>query len=152
MQPRQHWRWGQSPFPRRVAALLVQVFAGVIAAGGCGRASAPAPPAQAVVAAAPPVITALVPAEGPAGPDAPLDVEIVGTGFADEGNVVRFGPVSIPDLRSTDGGTRIRFPVPKELPGTGEAPPMVLPPGEYEVTVTTAAGTSNVMRFRLTGT
>ena len=133
-------------------APFVALLAGLLAGGGCGRASAPDPRAAATVAAAPPVITALVPAEGPAGPASPLDVVIVGTGFADAGNVVRFGPVSIPDLRSTDGGTRIRFPVPKELPATGEAPPLVLPPGEYEVTVTTAAGTSNVMRFRLIGT
>jgi len=123
-----------------------------MAAGGCMRAHTPDPRAAAAIAAASPVITALVPSEAPAGPDFPVDAVIVGTGFADAGNVVRFGPVSLPDLRSTDGGTRIRFPVPKELPATGEAPPLVLPPGEYEVTVTTAAGTSNVMRFRLTGT
>lgn len=97
------------------------------------------------------MITALEPDAAPAGPAHPLDAVIVGTGFAPAGNVVRFGPVRIPDLRSTDGGTRIRFPVPKELPATGEAPPMMLPPGDYEVSVTTAAGTSNVIRFRLTG-
>jgi len=121
-----------------------------MATGGCGRARAPEPRAAAA-AAAPPVITALVPDEAPAGPAYPLDAVVVGEGFQEAGNVVRFGPVTIPDLRSTDGGTRIRFPVPKELPSTGEAPPLALPPGEYEVSVTTAAGTSNVMRFRLTG-
>ena len=131
--------------PRWAAAPLATLLAGVMAAGGCMRAHTPDPRAAAAITAASPVITALVPSEAP-------DAVIVGTGFADAGNVVRFGPVSLPDLRSTDGGTRIRFPVPKELPATGEAPPLVLPPGEYEVTVTTAAGTSNVMRFRLTGT
>jgi hypothetical protein len=65
------------------------------------------------------------------------------------GNTVTFGPVQIPDLPSPDG-QHITFFVPKEVPSSGEVPPMVLPYGEYPVTVTTLAGTSVAIRFTLT--
>ena len=64
--------------------------------------------------------------------------------------MVTFGTVSISDLASADGGTRITISVPKVIPGTGEVPPFVLLPGEYSVTVTTSAGTSSSAIFTLT--
>ena len=65
------------------------------------------------------------------------------------GNIVIFGPVQIPDLSSPDG-RYIDFFVPKEVASRGEVPPIVLPPGEYLVTVTTPAGTSAPVVFTLT--
>jgi len=51
----------------------------------------------------PPTLTEIVPASGPAGPAYPLHVTIRGTGFMPTGNVVRFGPVTIPNVSSPDG-------------------------------------------------
>lgn len=66
------------------------------------------------------------------------------------GNTVTFGPVQVPDLSSSDG-RHIDFFVPKEVASRGEVPPMVLPYGDYPVTVTTPAGTSRPVVFTLTG-
>ena len=97
----------------------------------------------------PPTLTEIVPASGPAGPDYPLHVTIRGTGFMPTGNVVRFGPVTLPAVSSPDG-SRIMFYVPKAVPSGGEVPPAVLTPGDYPVVVTNSAGTSNALSFRLT--
>src|SRR6516162_5531696 len=51
----------------------------------------------------PPTLIEIVPASGPAGPAYPLPVTIRGTGFMPGGNVVRFGPVTIPNVSSPDG-------------------------------------------------
>jgi hypothetical protein len=77
-------------------------------------------------------------------------VIIEGSGFAEEGNIVTFGGILSEALPSTEDGTRITFWVPKEAPSPGEAPPMVLDPGEYEVSVTTPDGTSDPVLFTLT--
>lgn len=98
----------------------------------------------------PPEILELIPASGPAGPAYPIDVVIRGRNFMATGNVVMFGPVELTGLPSSDDGTRIRLSVPKEIPSRGEVPPLVLPPGDYPVTVTTPAGTSRPVLFTLT--
>ena len=97
----------------------------------------------------PPTLTEIVPASGPAGPAYPLHVTIRGTGFMPTGNVVRFGPVTIPNVSSPDG-SRIMFYAPKAMPSRGEVPPAALTPGDYPVAVTNSAGTSNALSFRLT--
>jgi IPT/TIG domain len=112
---------------------------------GCSQANrkdAPAPSG--------PAILSLSPTEGPAGTAYPIKVTITGTGFASEGNTVTFADISIPDLASTESGTRITFFAPKERPSTGEVPPFVFMPGEYRVAVTTPRGTSNTVNFTLT--
>lgn len=96
-----------------------------------------------------PQLIELIPPSGAAGEAYPLTVTIRGTGFAPTGNTVEFGPVKISDLPSPDAG-RIDLAVPKSIAGRGAAPPAVLPPGDYQVTVTTAAGTSNALVFTLT--
>jgi hypothetical protein len=106
--------------------------------------------AQAASAQAnPPTLIEIVPASGPAGSDYPLHVTIRGTGFMLGGNVVRFGPVTLPAVSSPDG-SGIMFYVPKVVPGGGEVPPAGLTPGDYPVTVTNSTGTSNALSFRLT--
>ena len=97
-----------------------------------------------------PVIESLTPSEGPAGTAYPIQITLVGTGFAPEGNLVTFGDIPIENLASTQGGTHLTFSAPKERPSTGEVPPFVLVPGEYEVTVTTPSGTSAPVTFEFT--
>ena len=97
-----------------------------------------------------PVIESVSPASGRAGEAYPIEVTIEGTGFEESGNIVTFGGIPIEDLGSSEGGTRIRFWVPKEYPGRGEAPPQLIDPGEYSITVTTTAGTSEPVLFTLT--
>ncbi len=121
-------------------------FVAALATGGCaGRSSVE------TRAAAPtgPVITRLEPPRGPIGQSYPIRLTVFGSGFEATGNVVEFGPVTVEDLPSNDGGRRITLSVPKVIPGTGEVPRFVLPPGEYSVTVTTADGTSAPVTFTL---
>jgi hypothetical protein len=108
------------------------------------------PPSDQEALAVAPSITSLAPDVGRAGEAYPIDVTVVGTGFSEEGNIVTFGGISVEGLPSTEDGTRITFRVPKAVPSTGEAPPMVLDPGEYEVTVTTSGRTSEPVVFTLT--
>ncbi|MDQ6703966.1 MAG: hypothetical protein M3Z96_13240 [Pseudomonadota bacterium] len=95
-----------------------------------------------------PHLTEIVLVHGRAGPAYPLQATLHGTGFMPAGNVVEFGPVRIADLPSN--GSEITFGIPKILPSRGEVPPMVLQPGDYDVRVTTPAGTSNALTFTLT--
>ena len=92
-----------------------------------------------------------MPDRGPAGEAYPVRIVIEGEGFAAEANLVRFGPVTLDPLPSTDGGTRITFFAPKVMPATGEVAPPPLEPGRYDVTVTTAEGTSAPVPFTLEG-
>jgi hypothetical protein len=64
------------------------------------------------------------------------------------GNVVQFGWVTLPDIPSAEG-TQIKFVVPGEVDGRGEVPPRRVHAGDYRVTVTTSAGTSNALIFTL---
>ncbi len=97
-----------------------------------------------------PVISSFSPSSGPAGEAYPVEVTIEGVGFEDRGNIVTFGGISIEGLESSEGGTKLRFWVPKEYPSTGEAPPQIVGPGEYLITVTTSAGTSDAVTFTVT--
>ena len=97
-----------------------------------------------------PMITFLDPTVGPAGPAYPIRVTIRGSGFTPNENTVKFGTITLPHLPSTENGTRIVFLVPKTMPSSGEVPPMVLPPGDYHVTVINANGVSNTKTFTLT--
>ena len=97
-----------------------------------------------------PAIDRLEPASGWAGQAYPLTVTIYGSRFTESDNTVTFGSLEIPDRPSSNGGTQIVFSVPKVVPSSGEAPPMVLRPREYEVRVTTAIGTSEPAVFTFT--
>jgi hypothetical protein len=89
------------------------------------------------------VLVSLSPAEAAVG----SETVVRGQGFTPTGNTLRFGTVDITDLESSDGGTMIRFTIPRRLPSRGEVPPMVVWPGEYEVVVRNSRGTSNVLRL-----
>lgn len=96
-----------------------------------------------------PRLSRLSPDNGPAGPAYPLQVTISGSNFAAKDNVIQFGPMRLESIPSDDGRT-IVFQVPKVMRGRSEAPPLVFTVGDYEVSVTTPAGTSNSLNFRLT--
>lgn len=123
-------------------------FVAVLATGGCAGRSLVETRAAALTG---PVITRLEPPRGPIGQSYPIRLSVWGSGFKATGNVVGFGPVTVDDLPSDDGGRRITLSVPKVIPGTGEVPPFVLQPGEYSVTVTTVDGTSAPVTFTLFG-
>jgi hypothetical protein len=123
----------------------------------------PPPPTPAVQSLR---IDALQPARGPYG----MEVVVTGSGFAPDNNLVTFGAssgLSRPDgspanliarVGSTDGRT-VRFMVPRNGPsgilcdasgsciGVSAA---LLEPGVYEVAVSNANGTSNVVTFEIT--
>ena len=122
------------------------VFFALVMAGGCARG----PSMDARPNTAPPSIDRIDPTSGLAGEDYPIDLTIYGSGFAETDNVVRFGVVTIPNLPSMNAGTQITIAVPKIVESSGEVPPLVLQPGEYPITVTTAHGTSELVMFRLT--
>jgi hypothetical protein len=128
-----------------VRAMMVPL--GLALTLGCksssSRASAQALPSDA------PVISMVRPDSGPAGTAYPIEVTIEGRDFADSANIVAFGPVTIRDVPSRASRTRIVMYLPKEIPSSGEVPPAPLPPGSYEIRVTTPAGPSNTVTFRL---
>jgi hypothetical protein len=101
---------------------------------------------------APPNINRLTPATGTIG----ATVTIVGSGFAAENNVVKFGSGYIKKLASGDG-TTLKFTVPDGLDlcapeGAGPcagAYPRVRP-GDYEIAVLTSGETSNTLTFTVT--
>jgi len=99
-------------------------------------------------ASKPPELTEIIPSSGPSGQAYPLQATIHGTGFMPTGNIIEFGPIRIADVPSIEAN-RIAFAIPKTVPSRGEVPPLVLPPGEYRVTVSTKVGTSNALMFTL---
>ncbi|MGD2069436.1 MAG: IPT/TIG domain-containing protein [Gemmatimonadota bacterium] len=96
-----------------------------------------------------PHIRSMEPSSGPAGEAYPIRVTVTGGPFSPTGNRVRFGAVVVGEVPSPDGRT-LTFQVPKSRPSTGEAPPMVLPPGRYEVSVEVDGARSPPATFVLT--
>ena len=102
-----------------------------------------------------PTVTAMTPTSGPVG----TIVQLEGSGFPATGNVVKFGPGYLVDLRSADART-LRFTVPEghnlcppEHLGLNEPCREMYPrvtPGDYPVAVVTASGSSRSMTFSVT--
>lgn len=137
-------RFGLDPRVRDRAALLVLL---TMAGSSC---SSHRPDHVSPIMREAPTIESLDPATGWAGQAYPITVAITGQNFAEFGNLVTFGSLEIDARPSSDDGRRIVFSVPKVMPASGEVPPMVLQPGEYEVRVTTTTGTSEPAVFTLT--
>jgi hypothetical protein len=97
-----------------------------------------------------PVVSSLSPQSGPTG----TNVTVFGSGFVTTGNNVQFGQTIIYNLSSYDGRT-LSFTVPYLSnscpPGAycilGSTP---VTPGQYNVVVSNANGTSNAMTFYVT--
>ena len=96
-----------------------------------------------------PAVFEVLPPGASADPGEPLDLRITGCAFDALHNTIRVGEITVRDIRSTERGTRIRVVVPKEYRATGEAPPMVMGAGTYEVTVDNGRGRSNARRITL---
>ncbi len=126
--------------------LLSLAVAPTVTLGCAGYQTADVVPESGAV----PVIVRLSPSSGPAGVAIPVQITIEGHGFAPTTNVVTFGGIASSDLPSHEDGTRISFWIPKEAPSSGEVPPMVLLPAEYQLTVTTPGGISDPVVFVLT--
>jgi len=96
-----------------------------------------------------PALFEVLPPAASVDPGAVLDLRIDGCGFSADKNTVKFGGVTMRNIRSTDDGTHIRVVIPKEAHSGGEVPPMQMSAGEYDVTVNNGRGTSNAKRVTL---
>ncbi len=125
----------------RRAALLLSL---AVVAGGCGlfhRAHA-----------ASPTIEALRPDSVFVGPGAVVEIVVQGRDFAPGTpgrNTVRFGTVKLTNVPASDDGRVIRVVVPDRVPSGGEAAPLPLETGRYDIRIETSAGTSNAMVVRV---
>jgi len=102
-----------------------------------------------------PTVSAIHPTSGPIG----TIVQLEGSGFLSNGNVVKFGPGYLVDLPSADGRT-LSFSVPE---GHNQCPPERLGlnepcretyarvmPGDYQVSIVTRDNSSRPVTFRVT--
>jgi len=126
--------------PRRAASLLSLAFL----AGGCGlfhHASATSP-----------TIDSLRPDSVFVAPGAVVEIVVQGHGFAPGTpgrNTVRFGAARLTNVPASDDGRVIRVVVPDRVPSGGEAAPLPLETGRYDIRVETPAGTSNAVVVRV---
>ncbi|MBV6522019.1 MAG: hypothetical protein MNPFHGCM_02163 [Gemmatimonadaceae bacterium] len=97
-------------------------------------------------------ISELVPDSAAVPRNSVVEVLIRGSGFepgTPGRNVVELGPVRLTAVPANETGTEIRFVIPDRVTGQSEAPPRPLMPGSYPVRVTTAAGVSNSISFKV---
>jgi|GEM_PF-3729868 len=99
-----------------------------------------------------PIISQILPSSGPTG----TKVTLTGTGFTSAENTINFGGIvnAVTGISSSDGnGTTLSFVIPSQLcnqlSGSAVCPP--LKPGTYDVSVTNVNGTSNAVKFIVTG-
>jgi hypothetical protein len=92
-------------------------------------------------------LSVLTPTEALAGQ--PAVVEASGCGFDATTNTIRFGDITIANVPSTAGGTKLRFRVPTEIRVSREVPPMQVDAGKYPVTIRTSRATTNALVFTL---
>jgi hypothetical protein len=126
--------------PRRAASLLSLAFL----AGGCGLFHH--------ANAASPTIDSLRPDSVFVAPGAVVEIVVQGHGFAPGTpgrNTVRFGTARLANIPASDDGRVIRVVVPDRVPSGGEAAPLPLETGRYDIRVETPAGTSNAVVVRV---
>ena len=81
-----------------------------------------------------------------------VEVVIRGRGFAPGSpgrNTVQFGELSLADVPASRDGRTIPFVVPDRMPLRGDAAPLPLEAGPYEIRVRTALGVSNAVVVRV---
>jgi hypothetical protein len=100
-------------------------------------------------AGAQPAVFEVLPPAISADPGEPIDLRINGCGFSADKNTVKFGDLTVSNIKSSDRGTHIRVVIPKQTRATSEAAPMPLGAGDYDVTVNNGRGTSNAKRVTL---
>ena len=124
----------------RIGSLLALAFV----AGACGlfrRSNATSP-----------AIESLRPDSVFVAPGAVVEIVVQGHGFVPGTpgrNTVRFGTAKITNVPASDDGRVIRVVVPDRVPSGGEAAPLPLETGRYDIRVETSAGTSNAMVVRV---
>ena len=99
-----------------------------------------------------PTIESLRPDSVFVAPGAIVEIVVQGRGFipgTPGRNTVRFGTAKITDVPASDDGRVIRVVVPDRIPSGGEAAPLPLETGRYDIRVETSAGTSNAMVVRV---
>jgi hypothetical protein len=99
-----------------------------------------------------PTIDALRPDSVFVAPGSVVEVVVRGRGFAPGTpgrNTVHLGPVTLTGVPASTDGREIRVVVPDRIPSRGEAAPLPLETGRYDVRVETSAGTSNAMVVRV---
>ena len=99
-----------------------------------------------------PQIIRLTPAVADVTRGIPIEVAVEGRGFAAR-NTVHFGALEMRQVPRVTS-TLLRFQVPLDdtaMPRRGGAPPAPLASGRYDITVTTARGTSNALPFQVQG-
>ena len=99
-----------------------------------------------------PTIESLRPDSVFVAPGAVVEIVVQGHGFVPGTpgrNTVRFGTVKLTNVPASDDGRVIRVVVPDRVPSGGEAAPLPLETGRYDIRVETTAGTSNVMVVRV---
>lgn len=109
-------------------------------------------PSRSTPTAGMPVLTRLVPESARMVANGIVDVRVTGVHFEPGmpgNNVVELGPIRLTQVPANDSGTQLRFVVPDRVPSSDEAPPRRLFPGDYPLTVTTRAGRSNALSFRV---
>lgn len=83
---------------------------------------------------------------------AAVQVTLYGHGFLPGDparNTVNFDRVSLRAIQGSPDGRRIVFVIPEQITSGGEAPPMNLQAGSYDVSVRTASGVSNPVTIRV---
>lgn len=99
-----------------------------------------------------PTIDSLRPDSVLVGPGAVVEIVLQGRGFVPGTpgrNTVRFGTVTLTNVPASDDGRVIRVVVPDRVPSGGDAAPLPLETGRYDIRVETSAGTSNTMVVRV---
>ena len=85
-------------------------------------------------------------------PGAVVEVVVHGHGFTPGTpgrNTIRFGDATITDVPASSDGTEIRVMIPDRVPLRGEAAPLPLEAGRYDLRVQTTTGTSNSVSVRV---
>jgi hypothetical protein len=103
-------------------------------------------------AAADPHIDTVRPDSVMLAPGAVVEVVIRGRGFeagAPGRNTIQFGDATITNVPASADGTEIRLVIPERVPVRGDAAPLPLEAGRYDLRVQTSAGTSNRVAVRV---
>jgi hypothetical protein len=81
-----------------------------------------------------------------------VEVAVRGHGFAPGKpgmNTVTVGDVELTSVPASDDGTELRFVVPERGVARGDAAPLPIDAGAYDVRIRTASGVSNAVRLRI---
>jgi hypothetical protein len=85
-------------------------------------------------------------------PGAVAQVVVRGRGFAPGvpgRNTIRFGEARITNVPASDDGREIHVVIPDRVEGRGDAAPLPLEAGRYDLRVETSAGLSNAVAVRV---